>query len=184
MMLVFIIIGVLVVFLSTRMPFFPSQPSRTFFELILPLIIVLLGLVLFTRKRGKASAFRQAYDGENAILAGGWRGVVGLLVSLVAISFLFPWILMPVLAGPSYLFARSRFEMVGVITDSLPYSRLYRGFSNLAFDVPEQSSNNSFLWPVKKSAGIRQGDCVLITGRSWFFGSYVEDVQRVSCGRS
>jgi hypothetical protein len=176
-----IAIGALIVFLSTRLPFFPSQSSQMFFDRILPLILMSLGFVLFARKRGKESAFRQAYNGENIILSGGWRGVAGLLVALVVISFLFPWILMPVVAGPSYLFARDRFEIVGVVTHSLPYSTLYRDFNNLAFDVPAPLSNIGFLWPTDKSRDVKPGACVLITGRSWFLGSYVEAIQAVPC---
>jgi hypothetical protein len=176
-----IAIGAIVIFMSTRLPYFSSLPSRIFFELILPLLLLSVGVVLCARKRGHENAFRQAYNGENPAFGKGRLAVVGLIVALVVISFLFPMIFMPVTAGPSILFARNKFEAVGVAKHSLPYSTLYRGFNNLSFALRDSTTDISFLWPTGKSSDIHPGDCMLITGRSWFFGTYVENVQAVSC---
>lgn len=162
-------------------PFIPSPGSSIFFKYIFPLIIFISLLALYTGRNNGVTHFQQAYRGENPSLGKGVRAVA----TIVFISAFFAWMIgnisVALLAYPTKYLAKDNSLFVGLVTHSYEHTFSFRGSNDIDLILLKRQQKAHFMWRSSKSKMIGIGACINITGKSWVFGTFVEDIALVQC---
>jgi len=176
-------IGIIIIFLflSIQIPFFPRMQVELFFEIFAPIIIFATMLFLLLRKDSRGRPLARAYRGESPSLGKGIKAVCFVVVFFGIFSFGVGFFLQYMLAYPTKIFATDRFSINGAIIDSYKYSFSFRGSNKVESKLLKSDQHITFLWPSNLSRQFKKGDCINLKGRSWVFGSYIENIDLISC---
>lgn len=173
-----VVIWISAVWMTSKLPFYPSLVSQISFFGALPVLLVICYLVAVSRVKGE-NALRLIFEG--GLFGRGWFGVVRSLVVLLILSCILSVCTMKILAGPSYLWANHKFGYVGIVDSTFDHSRSLAGYSDLDLRVSGVTQDVSFVWPSSIVSEMKPGECLMVSGRAWALGSYVDDVSPVKC---
>jgi len=178
--------GVVIVFLflSIRLPFFASIKVELFFSDFAPFIIFVAMLSLYLRKDSRGRPLMRAYRGGSPSLGKGVKAVCFVVIFLATFSFGVGFFSEYLLAYPTKMFAKKSFSVNGVVIDSYRYSFSFRGSNKIKLKLFQNEQLATFLWPSSQLFAIKNGECLNLKGRTWVFGSYVENLSLINCNES
>lgn len=107
-----------------------------------------------------------------------------IALGIPSFSLLFAWLSVDLFAFPSAIFANEKFKEEVVLIDINNAGGPYPMHQSIIYYQSSTGTNRSFLWPKDNigdtyitSGKVKKGQTLLLIGRRWIFGSYIDRLQ-------